>query len=107
MSSISVIIPAYNAEKYIGEAIESALNQTCPAKEIVVADVAGGRWRQQLRQGQGLWQRTPARQRRGGFGGYGVSERRQGCRRTEDLAGLLDKWRNGFACCGLGLKQSG
>ncbi len=28
MSSISVIIPAYNAEKYIGEAIESALNQT-------------------------------------------------------------------------------
>ena len=40
MSSISVIIPAYNAEKYIGEAIESALNQTCPAKEIVVADDA-------------------------------------------------------------------
>ena len=38
MSSISVIVPAYNAEKFIGEAIESALNQTCPAKEIVVAD---------------------------------------------------------------------
>ncbi|MGB4655802.1 MAG: glycosyltransferase family 2 protein [Bacteroidales bacterium] len=40
MPSISVIIPAYNAEKYIGEAIESALNQTRPAKEIVVVDDA-------------------------------------------------------------------
>ena len=40
MSSISVIIPAYNAEKFIGEAIESALNQTRPAKEIVVVDDA-------------------------------------------------------------------
>ena len=38
MSSISVIIPAYNAEKYIGEAIESALNQTRPAAEIIVVD---------------------------------------------------------------------
>ncbi len=40
MSSISAIIPAYNAEKFIGEAIESALNQTRPAKEIVVVDDA-------------------------------------------------------------------
>ena len=34
MPSISVIIPAYNAEKYIGEAIESALNQTRPAHGV-------------------------------------------------------------------------
>ena len=40
MSTISVIIPAYNAEKYIAEAIESALNQTRSAKEIIVVDDA-------------------------------------------------------------------
>lgn len=40
MSTISVIIPAYNAEKFIGEAIESALAQTRPAKEVVVVDDA-------------------------------------------------------------------
>ncbi len=40
MSTISVIIPAYNAEKYIGEAIESALNQTRPAQEVIVVDDA-------------------------------------------------------------------
>ena len=40
MPSISVILPAYNAEKFIGEAIESALNQIRPAKEIVVVDDA-------------------------------------------------------------------
>ena len=38
MSSISVIIPAYNAEKYIGAALESALAQTRPAAEIIVVD---------------------------------------------------------------------
>ncbi len=40
MSSISVIIPAYNAEKFIAEAIESALNQSRPALEILVVDDA-------------------------------------------------------------------
>jgi len=35
---ISVIIPAYNARKFIGEAIESVLNQTFPAHEIIVVD---------------------------------------------------------------------
>lgn len=38
--SISVVIPAFNSEKYIGEAIESALAQTRPADEILVADDA-------------------------------------------------------------------
>jgi glycosyltransferase involved in cell wall biosynthesis len=35
---ISVIIPAYNAQKFIEEAIDSVLNQTLPAYEIIVID---------------------------------------------------------------------
>lgn len=36
--SVSVVIPAYNAEKYIGRTIESVLAQTRPAGEIIVVD---------------------------------------------------------------------
>jgi len=35
---ISIIIPVYNCERYIAEAIESALNQTWEDKEIIVID---------------------------------------------------------------------
>jgi glycosyltransferase involved in cell wall biosynthesis len=35
---VSIIIPCYNSEKYIAEAIESALNQTYPNIEVVVID---------------------------------------------------------------------
>ncbi|MFA6383713.1 MAG: glycosyltransferase family A protein, partial [Parcubacteria group bacterium] len=35
---ISVIMPAYNAEKYIAEAIESILNQTFKDFEFIVID---------------------------------------------------------------------
>jgi len=35
---VSILIPAYNAEKWIGETIQSALNQTWPRKEIVIVD---------------------------------------------------------------------
>jgi len=35
---ISVIIPAYNVEAFLGEAIESVLNQTHPVDEVIVVD---------------------------------------------------------------------
>lgn len=35
---VSILIPAYNAEKWIGETILSALAQTYPRKEIIVVD---------------------------------------------------------------------
>lgn len=37
-SSYSVVIPAFNAERTIREAIESALNQTLPPQVIIVVD---------------------------------------------------------------------
>jgi len=38
MPKISVIMPAYNAEKYIGEAIDSILNQTFTDFEFIIID---------------------------------------------------------------------
>ena len=35
---VSIIIPCYNGEKFIGDAIESALGQSYPQKEIIVVD---------------------------------------------------------------------
>jgi len=35
---ISVVIPSYNAGRYIREAIDSILNQTIPVYEIIVVD---------------------------------------------------------------------
>jgi glycosyltransferase involved in cell wall biosynthesis len=36
--SVSVVIPCYNAESFVGEAIESALSQSRPPAEVVVVD---------------------------------------------------------------------
>jgi len=36
--SVSVLIPCFNAERWVGEAIESALRQTWPEKEVIVVD---------------------------------------------------------------------
>lgn len=37
-SSVSILIPCYNAERYVAEAVESALHQTWPDKEIIVVN---------------------------------------------------------------------
>ena len=38
MTTISVVIPSYNHEKYIAEAIQSVLDQTYQDFEIVITD---------------------------------------------------------------------
>ncbi|MGE0375463.1 MAG: glycosyltransferase family 2 protein [Planctomycetaceae bacterium] len=35
---VSIVIPCYNARQYVGEAIESALTQTYPHREVIVID---------------------------------------------------------------------
>ncbi len=35
---VSILIPAYNAEQWVADAINSALNQTWPNKEIIIVD---------------------------------------------------------------------
>ncbi len=36
--SVSVVIPAYNLARYLPQAIDSALAQSCPAAEVIVVD---------------------------------------------------------------------
>jgi glycosyltransferase involved in cell wall biosynthesis len=38
MPKVSILIPCYNAEQWIGQAIQSALDQTWPDKEVIVVD---------------------------------------------------------------------
>ena len=35
---VSILIPAFNAQEWIAETIQSALRQTWPHKEIIVVD---------------------------------------------------------------------
>src|SRR5947207_14277041 len=35
---VSILIPGYNAERWIGDSIRSALAQTWPRKEIIIVD---------------------------------------------------------------------
>lgn len=38
MTLVSILIPAYNAERWIGDTLESALSQTWKRKEVIVVD---------------------------------------------------------------------
>ena len=38
MPSVSCVIPVFNGERFLGEAIESALRQTIPVAQIIVVD---------------------------------------------------------------------
>ncbi|MCE0497072.1 MAG: glycosyltransferase [Methylacidiphilales bacterium] len=38
MKVVSILIPCYNAERWVGQAIESALGQTWPEKEVIVVN---------------------------------------------------------------------
>jgi glycosyltransferase involved in cell wall biosynthesis len=38
MNKVSILIPAYNAERFVGAALQSALDQTWPHTEIIVVD---------------------------------------------------------------------
>lgn len=38
MSTVSILIPAYNAERFVGASLQSALDQTWPKKEIILVD---------------------------------------------------------------------
>ena len=40
---VSVIIPSYNHEPFVAEAIQSVLDQTCGDFEIVITDERGAR----------------------------------------------------------------
>ena len=42
MKKVTVILPAYNGEKYIGAQIESLLNQTWDNLDIVIRDDGSG-----------------------------------------------------------------
>ena len=38
MPLFSVIVPVYNAEKYLSQCVESILEQTCPDFELILVD---------------------------------------------------------------------
>lgn len=44
-STISVIVPVYNAEKFLPRCIESILRQTYPDFELLLVDEHGWKWR--------------------------------------------------------------
>jgi glycosyltransferase involved in cell wall biosynthesis len=117
MSSISVIIPAYNAEKYIGEAIESALAQTRPAQEILVVDDAsadrtveiarsyGKRIKvivNELNSGPGHSRNAGVAASTGDYLAFLDADDKWLPGHLAGLAGMLDQWPDaGFACSGL------
>ena len=45
MDRLSIVIPAYNAERYLGKCVESILKQTYENVEIIIVDDAFGRYK--------------------------------------------------------------
>ena len=41
---VSILIPAYNAETWIVDTLQSAIGQTWPSKEIIVIDDGSKDW---------------------------------------------------------------
>lgn len=76
MQHVSVVIPVYNGEKYLAEAIESALAQEYPRVEVVVIDDGSTDGSAEIATGYGDSIKF-LRQQRGGNGAarnYGVSQ---------------------------------
>jgi glycosyltransferase involved in cell wall biosynthesis len=71
MPTTAIIIPAFNAAKYLGAAIESALSQALPATQVIVVDDGSTdetrNYREQLRRRgvESCARRTPGFPRRG------------------------------------------
>lgn len=61
---VSILIPCYNAERWIGQAIESSLGQTWPNREVIVVDDGSADRSAEVVQGFGSrirWERGPNR----------------------------------------------
>lgn len=81
---VSAVIPAHNAERYLGEAIESALAQSAPPLEVIVVDDGS-------RDATGEVARAfPVRYLRQEHGGIGAARNRGLRAAAGDLVGFLD-----------------
>ncbi len=62
MAKVSIIIPVYNGEKYLKEAIDSALNQTSEDIEVIVVDdhSTDGTW-DVINEYYDLWLQEPSK----------------------------------------------
>ena len=65
MPSISVIVPVFNGERYLREAIQSILAQHCPASEVIVIDDGSTDESAQLARGFGAPVRVISQSNRG------------------------------------------
>ncbi len=84
--SISVVIPAYNCEAYVAEAIESALKQTYAPLEIIVVDDGSVDRTSAIVQAFP----TPVRFASQPHGGAGAARNRGAALATGDLLAFLD-----------------